>query len=439
MIAYFIEQKVFDALNFKRGSNNSKFLQKKWEAMGPGRMRVRNRKRKTREPSGEENVKQRSSRKRLSMASSSKEIDSEDGSENSYTYDESSYDSESGSAMPMDPSSTIGSESGSLIQMPPLPATTYRISNAFDIPVHLITSTEGRAPSAASRSNLELKSAAENKAPKTTRIKNRAAKVKAPTKVSTTSGGTENPDPPSSKSSSAVVVDPSVFVEEIHAGRYPSIKVYTGEHMIHCLICKEDNGQLLNCEFCSNSEHVECLKTRVNIRGFEPDDEFMCHKCIQTILARRARAQKRRLQKRDERLGTQNEDKPMEPSLVTPHESYEIPSESTRLLTTDSALILAATPNAPCVDNVSPTSTFNCPNGGPGGLICCEVCTASYSKMLSHTENEQEINMVSKIGQEVSELMELLTDAQIRLQQALDASKGNDKRRKLLSSSSIME
>jgi hypothetical protein len=57
--------------------------------------------------------------------------------------------------------------------------------------------------------------------------------------------------------------------------------------------------------------------------------------------------------------------------------------------------------------------------------------------MLSETEKEQEIHMVSKIGQEVSELMELLTDAQIRLQQALDASKGNDKRRKLLSSSNM--
>ena len=57
--------------------------------------------------------------------------------------------------------------------------------------------------------------------------------------------------------------------------------------------------------------------------------------------------------------------------------------------------------------------------------------------MLSETEKEQEIHMVSKIGQEVSELMELLTDAQIRLQQALDASKGNDKRRQLLSSSNM--
>jgi hypothetical protein len=469
---------VFEGLEFKRGSNNSKFLQKKWEAMGPGRKRVRNRKRKGRQTSGEGETAQSRRRSSNSKASGDNgpDSDSEYDSEYSATSDEYSYD-------PGANSLDMGSENGSAIQMPPLPTPpTYQIPNAYEIPVQFLASAEGTNQSAvASPSNLVLKNTAEQKAPLKTSAKPAVAKPKAPMKPTNASAIVERPKAPAKSSgivekpkaptntskvvktpkvstntasvaekptvptntiSSSIVVDPSVFVEEIHAGRYPSIKVYTGDHMTCCLICKDEGGQLLTCEFCSNAEHISCLKTRVNIRDYEPDDEFMCHKCIQTILSRRARAQKRRLQKRDERLGTQNEDNPIplpvELSQLILDTSLETPSESASLnLITDLAMISAAASDLPSIDPIEAPRTFQCPNGGPGGLICCDLCTASYSKMLSETEKEQEIHMVSKIGQEVSELMELLTDAQIRLQQALDASKGNDKRRKLLSSSNM--
>ena len=73
-----------------------------------------------------------------------------------------------------------------------------------------------------------------------------------------------------------------------------------------------------------------------------------------------------------------------------------------------------------------------CPNGGPGGLICCSYCTASYSRFLSNTAKEMEAQSVSRIGHEVSDILELLADAKLRLQRAAEVTQSNEERRGLL-------
>ena len=97
-------------------------------------------------------------------------------------------------------------------------------------------------------------------------------------------------------------MDIQPLVEEIRAGRYPSMKVYNGDHLNICFFCKTQDDNVLNCEFCSNSEHLGCLKTKVCIRDPEPGDEFMCHRCLQTVLNRRSRAERRRLEKLNDAL-----------------------------------------------------------------------------------------------------------------------------------------
>mmetsp|Transcript_7514 Transcript_7514/g.17219 ORF Transcript_7514/g.17219 Transcript_7514/m.17219 type:complete len:118 (-) Transcript_7514:47-400(-) len=75
-----------------------------------------------------------------------------------------------------------------------------------------------------------------------------------------------------------------------------------------------------------------------------------------------------------------------------------------------------------------------CPMGGPGGLICCDYCTAAYSRVLSNTAKEMEIQSVARTGQEVSEILELLGDARNRLQDLSDVTYLNNQRRMLLDS-----
>jgi hypothetical protein len=213
-----------------------------------------------------------------------------------------------------------------------------------------------------------------------------------------------------------VIVDICPIVEEIRAGRYPSMKPYIGDHSGICFLCKGKDKKIYNCEFCPKSEHLSCVQSKVIIRDPEPDDAFMCHRCIQTVLSRRARAEKRRLQKLDE--ARPNKDK-------------------------DSTALSAKTAVAPEVVwdqaelDVHVASYMKCPSGGVGGLICCRHCTAAYSRRLVDTAKEMECQTVSGIGNEVSDLIELLHDAQSRLQQAVDVSNTNDLRRSLLSKDEV--
>jgi hypothetical protein len=83
-------------------------------------------------------------------------------------------------------------------------------------------------------------------------------------------------------------------------------------------------------------------------------------------------------------------------------------------------------------DDTTPTTYEPCPDGGPGGLICCSYCTAAYSRFLVNTAKEMEAQSVSRVGQEVSEILEMLEDAKQRLQRASYVSQSNEDRRSLL-------
>lgn len=52
-----------------------------------------------------------------------------------------------------------------------------------------------------------------------------------------------------------------------------------------------------------------------------------------------------------------------------------------------------------------------CPHGGPGGLVCCENCTANYSKLMSKTLRNVEAQKMAKIGEEVTELLKFIKAA----------------------------
>jgi hypothetical protein len=100
------------------------------------------------------------------------------------------------------------------------------------------------------------------------------------------------------------VIDTRVFVAEVEAGRYPSIKRYSGLHDNCCAICKQTESpsfpgqiQLLPCDFCKQSVHFACIHTKWTVKDPEPEDDFLCHSCIQVVIARRNRAEKRRLEK----------------------------------------------------------------------------------------------------------------------------------------------
>ena len=54
---------------------------------------------------------------------------------------------------------------------------------------------------------------------------------------------------------------------------------------------------------------------------------------------------------------------------------------------------------------------LSCPNGGPGGLICCAVCTADYSRYMSSTYNSMAQQTISLVGWEANELGTFLTRA----------------------------
>lgn len=74
-------------------------------------------------------------------------------------------------------------------------------------------------------------------------------------------------------------------------------------------------------------------------------------------------------------------------------------------------------------------SAPQCPKGGPGGLVCCEACTVSYALYLNQTTSEMDAHNVSKVGEEVNELLELLQDSQKRLKAAVDMAQEHEVQR----------
>jgi len=125
---------------------------------------------------------------------------------------------------------------------------------------------------------------------------------------------TTKPKPPQPPKPLPPAIDVGALADEIKSGRYPSFKVYEGEHADECVLCR-NGGTMYCCEFCGNVEHFKCLLTKFTVKEPEPDEDFMCHRCIGVILSRRARAEKRRLRKQsnNEKL-TKEEEAENDPS-----------------------------------------------------------------------------------------------------------------------------
>ena len=156
---------------------------------------------------------------------------------------------------------------------------------------------------------------------------------------------------------------------------------------------------------------------QVVIRENEPHDTPMCHECIYTCLVRRSRAEHRRLIKWQHELSKAG----LEQAPVAANLTEEVNLGKS---TGDGA--------REAKEGDDELTYKPCPEGGPGGLICCSQCTAAYSRFLSNTAKEMEAQSVAMAGQEVSEILELLEDAKQRLQRASDVSQSNEERRGLL-------
>jgi len=241
-----------------------------------------------------------------------------------------------------------------------------------------------------------------------------------------------------------LVVDAQALAEECEAGRYPSISRFNGDHEGECVLCRkadiypDADNPMIECDFCKNAAHQFCIDRKllqrdppVVTRESEPHDSLMCHDCISLCLNRRVRAEARRLAKWHHELSKtgleQNFGAPAIPrrkrkrghDVATLEEEVNLEEVEGKTNVSDNN-----------VNEDSPTYK-PCPRGGPGGLICCASCTASYSRTLSNTAKEIEAQSVAKIGQEVNEILELLTDAKRRLRNTTDVSHANSFRRSL--------
>ena len=99
------------------------------------------------------------------------------------------------------------------------------------------------------------------------------------------------------------MIDTRVFVQEIDAGRYPSInrraaqKTDKGQYAGKCPICRTAEPVLQKCNFCPRNVHITCARLKVTLPDPEPYDDFICTVCIQAITHRRNRAERRRIER----------------------------------------------------------------------------------------------------------------------------------------------
>jgi len=295
------------------------------------------------------------------------------------------------------------------------------------------------------------------------------------------------------KLDTTILVDVSVLVEEIDTGRYPSMKRYKGAHQDFCVVCKSQEGVKYCCEFCPQTNHMQCLKSKVNVKEPKLEDDFMCHSCIQRSLARRARAEKRRLAKRDVFFASKSSKSlsdgglailaasvnasaqaaaaqaeasaSSEGNMATRNNSKSMTNakgSSGELLASSSVSMrvdVDAIKNNDATDNkggnngnpnelidvekqmVNDKCFFfgNCPKGGPGGLNCCETCSMSYFQYMTAECNRGDLSTVAMLGRETNELVELLSDARQRLAMAEEISREHDYRRSLFEDCEVNE
>jgi hypothetical protein len=64
-----------------------------------------------------------------------------------------------------------------------------------------------------------------------------------------------------------------------------------------------------------------------------------------------------------------------------------------------------------------------CPNGRPGGLICCESCSRLYQTYLTRTVQDIEVQRLEKDAAEVKEILGFVADDTQALAAAIDATR----------------
>lgn len=163
------------------------------------------------------------------------------------------------------------------------------------------------------------------------------------------------------------IIDTRVLVNEVDAGRFPSMKRKTEyKRKLKCNMCRKKiaNVRPLACDFCDKFVHFCCLRKRFTVKYPEPGDDFMCNGCISYIQAMRVRAERRRIVK-----------------------------------------------NENTASNGRANRTRN-------------HATQNKDEFL-----EQEYDRVASLGRNVGELTELLKDAQLRLKQQLAVAEMNCVRR----------
>jgi len=425
-----IYPEVYEHVGFRRGSNNTKFMKRKWDKIGLGRKRME--KKKNRFKQNNNTVyPQVWSFLFGGLSSAERRIELYDAAQKS-----------SAVTKPKTPSPKRNTAK-KLVQDKDKPSTDMKLDDSHDkpstdmklddsesafspdtpiLPLQPPTSEELTLPPVRLMDDTLLPPSTEgaNKESVSTVV------VPLIKKRKRLLSPIANPKPPVCRN---IVVDIRPLVEEIRGGRYPSMKPYVGHHPDVCFLCKTDKDNVYFCEFCSNSEHLECVQSKVNVRDPEPDDEFMCHRCVMSVLSRRNRAEKRRLQKLDDSLGLTTD------TIVGSGDGIGIATIVSTA--TNPTLKTKATVKREVVWSQSDfdchrVSYGKCPIGGPGGLICCRSCSTAYSRFLVNTSREMEGQTVSKGGQDVHELMELLLDAQVRLKQCVDVTNANNVRRALL-------
>jgi hypothetical protein len=60
-----------------------------------------------------------------------------------------------------------------------------------------------------------------------------------------------------------------------------------------------------------------------------------------------------------------------------------------------------------------------CPHGGPGGLICCDICAANYTKFLSRSYTNIEKQKIAKVGTELNDLLDISEQIKLTLAQSI--------------------
>lgn len=65
----------------------------------------------------------------------------------------------------------------------------------------------------------------------------------------------------------------------------------------------------------------------------------------------------------------------------------------------------------------------SCPAGGPGGLICCEICSTKYNVFLTRTSEDLETQRMIKESGEVTEILGFLSQKKDMLKEAVNCAK----------------